>query len=420
MKKRLLSLFSGCGGMDLGFEGNFETLKSYINQDIHSNWVKKDLGKKILLKETPFQTVFSNDILKPAEAAWIPFFEQRGHRSDLFHKESIVDLVKRHRDGMFKFPDNIDIVTGGFPCQDFSVAGNRKGFESTKGHNGGIACEVEIASSENRGQLYMWLKEVIEITKPKVFYAENVKGLMTLGDVKNIIENDFRSIDDQGYLVIPSQVLNAADYGVPQNRERVIFIGLNKKYLRKEIIELLESENIPDSVNPYPIKTHFNPRTKKIFETDSLLKPYSTCKMALEGLREPDEENIDLSQQTYSEAKFCKGYQGNIEIQLDHIAPTIRAEHHGNIEFRRLSIENGGKYLNELENYKERRLTIRECARLQTFPDNYEFVRKVSKKEPYNLSGSGAYKVIGNAVPPLLAYHLAKRLEELWNTFFTE
>lgn len=76
-------------------------------------------------------------------------------------------------------------MTGGFPCQDFSFAGKRKGFDSHKDHNGIIYNEPTEAT---RGQLYLWLKKVVEITKPKVFIAENVKGLVTLGDVKDIIQ----------------------------------------------------------------------------------------------------------------------------------------------------------------------------------------------------------------------------------------
>ncbi|BFU77113.1 DNA (cytosine-5-)-methyltransferase [Arcobacter sp. 15-2] len=419
MKKRLVSLFSGAGGMDLGFEGNFETMKEYLNLDKNHHWIEKDMGKKVLLKETPFTTVFANDILKPAAAAWIPFFRDRGHDSEkIFHSDSIIDIVKKYREGQFRFPSNVDIVTGGFPCQDFSVAGNRQGLKSTKSHDGGLASETTIASAENRGQLYMWLKEVIEITKPKVFYAENVKGLSSMSDVKRIIENDFKSIDGDGYFVLPTQILNAADYGIPQKRERVIFIGFNKKYLKKEVLELFVKNDINDNINPYPLATHFNPLLKNNFGKQ-LLKPYSTCENAFYDLQEPNIDS-DLAQQTYSKAKFCKGYQGNIEIKLNHIAPVIRAEHHGNIEFRRLSQENGGKYLKELELMEERRLTVRECARLQTFPDNYVFVRKRKKNEPYSLSGSGAYKIIGNAVPPLLSYALAKQLENIWDNIFID
>ena len=84
----------------------------------------------------------------------------------------------------------MDIVTGGFPCQDFSVAGKRKGFSSHKDHNGNYIKE-EIPSEETRGKLYMWMREVIQITKPNIFIAENVKGLANLGEVKKIIANSF-------------------------------------------------------------------------------------------------------------------------------------------------------------------------------------------------------------------------------------
>ncbi|RKJ42610.1 DNA (cytosine-5-)-methyltransferase, partial [bacterium 1XD42-8] len=98
--------------------------------------------------------------------------------------------------------------------------------------------------------------------------------------------------------------------------------------------------------------------------------------------------------------------------------PTIRSEHHGNIEFRRLSKEHGGVYDEELNiGMEERRLTIRECARIQTFPDDYDFVIP-RQGENLSVSASQAYKIIGNAVPPLLAFHIAKRLEENWRKYF--
>ena len=103
---------------------------------------------------------------------------------------------------------------------------------------------------------------------------------------------------------------------------------------------------------------------------------------------------------------------------MDGLAPTIRSEHHGNIEYRRLSAQHGGKHSSELANgLEERRLTIRECARIQTFPDDYQFILPAANGER-SVSASDAYKLIGNAVPPLLAYHIAKRLEENWEKYF--
>ena len=116
--------------------------------------------------------------------------------------------------------------------------------------------------------------------------------------------------------------------------------------------------------------------------------------------------------------KHC---QGQTEVNLDDIGPTIRSEHHGNIEFRRLLAEHGGKYADELsKGLQERRLTPRECAMIQTFPPDYEFVFERNQSFPMSVSASGAYKIIGNAVPPMLAYNIARRIESLWNLYFGE
>lgn len=101
------------------------------------------------------------------------------------------------------------------------------GFESDKGHNG-KKIDVNAPTVENRGHLYMWMREVVAITKPKIFIAENVKGLTNLNDAKQIIEKDFSTVCNGGYLVVPARILNAARYGVPQGRERVIFLGFKR------------------------------------------------------------------------------------------------------------------------------------------------------------------------------------------------
>jgi len=410
---RVLSLFSGCGGLDLGFEGSFNTLKDSINEKINPDWKRGETAdiNWIKLPKTCFKTVFANDIRRDARITWLNYFDKRGADSSIYRLESIVDLVKAHKNGNNIFPQNVDVVTGGFPCQDFSVAGKRLGFNSNKGHDGTIK-DNDTPSIENRGQLYMWMKEVIAITEPKIFIAENVKGLANLDNVKTIIENDFRSIGGNGYLVVDARVLHAADYGVPQSRERVVFIGFKKSALNKNALLELSSNYINPLYDPYPLKTHGYTQSK-----DGLLPPVTSAQ-AFAGLSEP-EKSDDISQQSYSKAKYMgKHCQGQSEVDLNDIGPTIRSEHHGNIEFRRLSKAHGGKNLKELKNgLIERRLTIRECARIQTFPDDYEFVIP-AKNGAKGVSASDAYKIIGNAVPPLLGYHIAKRLEKNWELYF--
>ena len=407
----VLSLFSGCGGMDLGFEGGFICHKksvgpksNWIAGSVHDNWVR--------LKSTRFRTVFANDILKDAKIAWLNYMKRFGYSESVYHLESIVDLVKLHQAKCDIFPENIDIVTGGFPCQDFSVSGKRRGFESHRNHDGTIRSSDE-PSEETRGKLYFWMKQVIDIVKPKVFIAENVKGLVNLGNVQEIIQRDFSHAADDGYIVFTPQILHAGDYGVPESRERVIFIGVRKDALKKPIREIFESGVVPDVYNPYPKPTH------RVTNNDDSLLPPVTCQDVFEGLKEP-EDSMDLSQKLYSKAKYMGEHcQGQKEISMNGLAPTIRSEHHGNIEYRRLSKEHGGVMIDELNRgLVERRLTPRECALIQTFPPDYPFVCRVPYSKKLALSSSGAYRVIGNAVPPMLAYNIAMRIQNLWNVYF--
>lgn len=410
---RVLSLFSGCGGIDLGFEGGFTILRKSLNSQVHPDWKYSDIDKNwVKLAPTKFSTIFANDILPSAKSTWTNYFSNHNISSSSFYLDSIVDLVKLHKDNkMHIFPQNIDVVTGGFPCQDFSIAGKREGLNSTKSHLGNKMQSAE-PSIESRGQLYMWMREVISITQPKVFVAENVKGLANLNNAKEIIEHDFSTVCDGGYLVIPARVLHAANYGVPQNRERIIFFGFRKKALTPTALYELSQATIVPDYDPYPCPTH------SFTVTGDHLSPFVTVADAFTDLREPN-ESFDLSQQKYSKARYMgKHCQGQTEVSLDSIGPTIRSEHHGNIEYRRLSLEHGGIHYQELASgLPERRLSIRECARIQTFPDDYQFILPAINGNKA-VSASDAYKLIGNAVPPLLAFNIAKRLEKNWDKYF--
>lgn len=376
---------------------------------LHPDWVECENGDWVTVKKTIFHTVFANDINPFAKSAWVSYFSNRINNADSTYRlESVVDLVKKENQGISVFPKNIDIVTGGFPCQDFSIAGKRRGFNSQKSHNGTKLADNE-PSIESRGQLYMWMRDVITITKPYMFIAENVKGLTNLEDVKEIIEHDFSSACNGGYLVVPAKVLYAPNYGVPQSRERVIFFGFRRDLMKQNAIDALSCTVIPEEYNPYPTPTHgLNGQT------------IVTCKDAFVGLAEP-EVSSDKSQQHYSKAKYMGRHcQGQAEIKINDVAPTIRAEHHGNIEFRRLSKEHGGMHYDELDKgLQERRLTVRECARLQTFPDDYQFILPQTNTD-VSVSASKAYVIIGNAVPCVLAYNIAKNIEKKWHLYFKE
>jgi DNA (cytosine-5)-methyltransferase 1 len=308
---RVVSLFSGCGGMDLGFRGGFE----YLNKDYEKHG---------------FDIVFANDIMRDACDTY----------SNYFNHSPLCADIKEYLDNKGFIPD-CDVVIGGFPCQDFSLAGKRLGFKS------------------ERGKLYMQMKRVISLKKPMIFIAENVKGLTNLEGALDQIKEDFA---DVGYR-ITDNLLMAANYGVPQTRERVIIVGIRN-----------------DCVSDF----HFPFATHSADQLDGL-KPWVTAKEAIDDLWGTEKKKEHLpNQNQYSGAKnYGEHLQGNKAIKPNYPGPTIRAEHHGNIEF----------HYN-----KTRRLTVRECARIQTFPDNFVF----------RGSGSSAYVQIGNAVPVLLAWHVAK------------
>jgi len=240
-----------------------------------------------------------------------------------------------------------DIVIGGFPCQGFSIA-------NMKRH-----------ADDHRNELYKMLIKVIVAKRPKFFVAENVKGILTLehGNVIKMIMNDFNSID---YTAV-YKVLNAADYGVPQIRNRVIIVGV-----RNDI----------DFKYEYPYPTH-----NEIGSNG--LKKWVSVKTALKDIPDPDQPNTMINH-TYSRFKLkFNGYIGNRAIDPDRPAPTVTA---------RGDDKGGVVVLHHPDN--KRRMTCRELAIVQSFPLDYEFKG----------NRSSIYRQIGNAVPPLLGKVIAEQL----------
>lgn len=401
--------------MDLGVEGDFQVHPAAAPPDVFEGETSSTGKPWVRVPPTGFRTILANDIRPGAAKTWRQYFGcVRGTDPALFHLKSIVDLVTAGRSGDLELPVEPDLVTGGFPCQDFSVAGKRQGFRSKTNHQGERVEAPDSPSEESRGMLYFWMREMIDLVRPKAFIAENVKGLLSLGEAKEIIASDFQDAGPAGYLVVPPKLLFAPDFGIPQTRERVFFLGFRRDALNPEVLRALESNSPPKELDPYPLPTHGDDQ-EKLF--DKPVKPFTTVRQALRGLPEPDNDSASADQRAYSKARwYGRHVQGQTEIRLDGLGPTIRAEHHGNIEFRRLSKEHGGLIEDEYH-LPERRLTVRECARIQTFPDDYRFLDPPNGK---GVSASEAYRLIGNAVPPLLAYNLMRRLAALWPVYFSD
>lgn len=323
-KYKVISLFSGCGGLDLGIEGGFDFLGQTYT-------------------ENPFEIVWANDINKRAtETQKLNFKNINVVCEDITKIIQSPDYFDKNNHQCV--PLDADVVIGGFPCQDFSLAGKRRGLNS------------------QRGNLYQSMAKIVDIVKPKVFLAENVKGLLIWEDgmaIKTIID----SFTKLGYKVT-YKLFNTADYGVPQLRERVIIIGVRND-INAEVV--------------WPKETHSNKNCQ--------LKPWITIKDAISDL-ENEEFQKSLPNYGYSKAKLCKGKQGNSVTNPDKPAPTMRAEHHGNIEFH-YSLP--------------RRLSAREAARIQSFPDDFVFEKSISD----------AYRQIGNAVAPVFAWHMAQTLKDI-------
>lgn len=297
----VISLFSGCGGMDLGFVGGFDVL-----------------GREY--QKTGFKIIWANEISSAACKTY------RKNLGDYIVEGDISEEIEN-------LPKEADVIIGGFPCQDISINGKMLGI------NG------------KRSSLYTYIVEAVKKVHPKAFVAENVGGLL----LKKNSESFEKIMDDFGSLGynVSCHLYHAEDYGVPQTRERVFIVGTQK--------------GLPEFVPPAP--------TTKGSSV--------TIKTALEDLEDKAEDKA--FSHIWSKANVS-GEQGNRRMVADRPGYTIRAECHGNIQFH-YSLP--------------RRISMREAARIQSFPDDFLFPCGLRDTE----------RQIGNAVPPVLGWHVANSVK---------
>lgn len=242
-----------------------------------------------------------------------------------------------------------DVIVGGFPCQGFSQANFRR------------------TADDDRNFLYRSFRDLVRTKRPMFFLAENVKGILSMRGGAAIAEivQDFA---DAGYLV-EKHLVDMADYGVPQHRMRVILVGQ-----RRDVA--------PEMLFRFPEPTHGKGSGQ----------PHITIRAALDRFPDPDRPN-NLPNHVYSKYKVeFRNFTGHRQTDPDKPCPTILAR------------GNGGGGVCAIPHYNgRRRLTIRESAAIQTFPDDFVFVGATNS----------CYRQIGNAVPVLFARRLGEELRRL-------
>lgn len=318
---KLVSLFSGCGGLDLGFE----------NAGFDIIWAN-EFDKKIW--ET-YEYNFPNTML-----------EKRDIRK-VFSVE---------------IPD-ADGIIGGPPCQSWSEAGSKRGIDDA------------------RGQLFFEYARVIRDKQPKFFLAENVSGILHKRN-QDAFNSIIETFDKLGYSV-SFNMLYASDYKVPQDRQRVIIVGY-----RKDLGITFES---PEPIKP---KVTLEESIKDLMDS------------AVPGKEKNKTNGDQINNNEYYIGGFSSMYMSRNRVRKwDEQSFTIQAgARHAPIHpqaNRMIKIEKDKHIFDPECKFPYRRLSVRECARIQTFPDDFKFIYKEIAE---------GYKMIGNAVPVKFAEAIAQKI----------
>jgi len=314
---RALSLFSGCGGMDLGLQGGFQ----YLNNNF------KELSIEILL-------AIDND----------PYAAKIYNEN--FSHECIVKDVK---DLQHTELPNHDILVGGFPCQSFSILAQNP---------------PRLGIKDEKGELFFEMCKILKEKQPRFFIAENVKGILS-ANKKEAFPLIIKKFEESGYYV-KFKLLNSSDFGIPQKRERVFIIGFKNE------------EDYHNFSFPTPI-TKENKIPLKTVLQNNIIEKYYFSERAVEGMKRVQH-------------KMNKGRAQNIELPCNTISAHLS----------KVSLNSTDPVL--IENGKYRRLTPREAANIQSFPKDF-LLESVSENRQY--------RAIGNAVPPVLMWHISNSLMDV-------
>lgn len=357
----VIDLFCGCGGLSLGFVKDNHTIVKAVEFD-------KDIALS---------------------------YHKNHPNVDL-----IVDDI-RNVDNLNVFTPNMaDIIIGGPPCQGFSMAGARirEGF-------------IE----DPRNYLFKSYFNVVKCVKPKAFVFENVKGILTMdkGEIFNTILNIFsdKNLLEGDFYSLYFKVVKASDYGIPQDRERVIIIGIKnknidieqiwkqtKKQLADEIPSFFDNVSIYDAIGNLPPETDSG-----IIETPEARSNYqkflASCKSKITNHNATKHSTLAL--QRMKRVKNGENYivlNENIKSVHSGSYGRLSWESHAQTITTRFDTPSGGRFIHPEKN---RTITPREAARIQSFPDDFVF----------HGNKTTICKQIGNAVPPKLSYFLAKVID---------